>query len=119
MAAFCFIKLGMDIKSLQQKLRKFAKERDWEKYHSPKNLASALSVEAAELLEIFQWLGEKDKFDKKELEEEAADILLYLLRLADVTGVDLEKAANEKMKKNAKKYPVALSRGKSTKYNKL
>lgn len=109
----------MDVKLIQKKLRQFAKERDWEQYHSPKNLACALAVEASELLEIFQWLSDKDKFDKKELEEEAADILLYLLRLADMTGIDLEKAALNKLSKNAKKYPVELSRGKSTKYNKL
>ncbi len=115
----------MNNADIQKKLRAFAKARKWEPFHSPKNLAAALSVEASELLEIFQWLTEEQSHritaDKKEMahvKEEMADVLLYLLRLADVLGVDLEKAAQEKMKKNAQKYPVTAAKGNAVKYTK-
>lgn len=115
----------MNNTQIQKKLRAFAKARQWEPYHSPKNLAAALSVEASELLEIFQWLTEEESYrirtDNKEMahvKEEMADVLLYLLRLADILGVDLEKAAQAKMKKNAQKYPVASAKGNAVKYTK-
>lgn len=115
----------MNNAQIQKQLRVFAKARKWEPFHSPKNLAAALSVEASELLEIFQWLTEEQSrclaANKKEMahvEEEMADVLLYLLRLADVLGVNLEKAAQEKMKKNAQKYPVAAAKGNAVKYTK-
>ena len=89
----------MDIKTVQKKLREFAQERDWEQFHSPKNLATALAVEAAELLEPFQWLKEdesrrldENSADYGRVEEEIADVMIYLLRLADQLGIDLERA---------------------------
>ena len=113
----------MDIEKLQVKLRKFAKERDWEQFHSPKNLAMALSVEAAELLEIFQWSNSggldeiEDPKKKKEIEEEVADIFNYLLKICDELDIDLEKVALEKIDINETKYPVEKFKGSSKKYN--
>ena len=109
---------------LRDALRRFAAQRDWDQFHSPKNLASALSVEAAELLERFQWLTEAEsaRLGRKDLErvrEEMADVLLYLIRLADKLEVDLVDAARRKMRKNAVKYPVRKARGKRTKYSEL
>ena len=104
----------MDIAALQIKLREFSNERNWQKYHSPKNLSMALSVEASELLEIFQWLTleeSQDKnniaFRKKDVQDELADILTYLLMLADALGINLEEAIQQKISENAKKYPAA------------
>lgn len=114
----------MDIKSVQETLRAFAQARDWEQFHSPKNIATALAVEAAELLEPFQWLKEEESRRLVEnpqayaqVEEEVADVLIYLLRLADLLGIDLERAVAEKIRKNGEKYPVALARGNAVKYN--
>lgn len=114
----------MDIQSVQQTLREFALERDWEQFHSPKNLATALAVEAAELLEPFQWLQEEESrrlaekpTDYAQVVEEVADVMIYLLRLADQLGIDLEQAVADKIRKNAEKYPVALARGNAVKYN--
>lgn len=109
---------------LIESLRAFAKERDWEQFHTPKNLACALSVEAAELLEHFQWLTEAQSQsltpDKKEaVAAEAADVFLYLLQLCDKLGIDLLDAAQRKIVTNGEKYPVALSRGTSKKYSEL
>jgi len=104
--------------------RKFADERDWEQFHTPKNLATALTIEAAELLEIFQWSrgqhGWRDLEDAKvraRTEEELADILLYLVRFADLAGIDLQQVAEAKMRLNADKYPVERFRGSDKKYN--
>lgn len=114
----------MDIKSVQNTLRAFAQERDWEQFHSPKNLAAALAVEAAELLEPFQWLKEEESrrladnpADYAQVVEEVADVMIYLLRLADQLDIDLERAVEAKIRKNAEKYPVALARGNAVKYN--
>ncbi len=114
----------MDIKSVQNKLREFAEEREWGQFHSPKNLATALAVEAAELLEPFQWLKEEESHrlaespaDYAQVEEEIADVMIYLLRLADVLGVNLELAVENKIRRNGEKYPVALARGNAVKYN--
>lgn len=114
----------MDIKGLQRQLAQFAKERDWEQFHTPKNLAMALAGEAGELLEVFQWLTAeqslRENIAESELEkcrEEIADVLLYVLRLADTLHIDLEEAAKAKLKRNAEKYPVELSKGNATKYN--
>ena len=114
----------MDIKAIQNQLENFALKRNWNKFHSPKNLAMALAGEVGELMEIFQWLTEeqsgnivKNDVQHKALAEELADITIYTLRLANKTGVDLEAAIRKKMKKNAEKYPVRLSRGNATKYN--
>jgi NTP pyrophosphatase (non-canonical NTP hydrolase) len=105
------LRMPQDISSLTQALRDFAAARHWEPFHSPKNLASALSVEAAELLEHFQWLTEAQSRqladDKKaEVAAEAADVLLYLLQLCDKLDIDLLDAARRKMLVNALKYPV-------------
>ncbi|RPI19053.1 MAG: nucleotide pyrophosphohydrolase [Ignavibacteriae bacterium] len=114
----------MDLNSIRKKLALFAKARNWDQYHTPKNLSMALACEAAEMLEIFQWLTEdeskKENMDKKTLahaEEEIADILNYLIRLADKLDIDLEKAVNKKIKLNAKKYPVHLAKNNAVKYN--
>ena len=109
---------------LRDALRKFADERDWDQYHSPKNLASALAVEAAELLERFQWLTEDQsrKLPPEELQkvrEEMADVLNYLVRLADKLDVNLLEAAREKIELNAKKYPADKARGSAKKYSEL
>jgi NTP pyrophosphatase (non-canonical NTP hydrolase) len=104
------------IASLQQAQRDFARERDWEQFHTPKNLAMALTVEAAELQEIFQWLRPDEASalspaQQQHLGEELADVLLYLCRLADVCNVDLATAAYDKLRKNAEKYPADQVRG--------
>lgn len=105
-------------------LRRFASERDWDQFHSPKNLAAALSVEAGEVLEHFQWLTEAQsrKLSAKKREQialELADVLLYLLRLADQLDIDLLDAASRKIKINAKKYPAHRARGSAKKYTEL
>jgi len=113
------------VESLEQiktRLREFAAERDWDQFHSPKNLAMALIVEAAELVEHFQWLTEEQSQslppDKlAEVEQEIADIQIYLIRLADKLGVDMEKAVNAKIELNEKKYPAEKVRGSALKYN--
>jgi NTP pyrophosphatase (non-canonical NTP hydrolase) len=110
------------ISSLQEKLRKFARERDWEQFHNPKNLVMALTVEAGELQEIFQWLTEQQSSDldvqqRQRVQEEMADVLLYLCRLADVMNIDLHEAALAKLRRNAEKYPVNQVRGSANKYN--
>lgn len=100
----------MDFKELQQNLRQFADEREWQQFHSPKNLSMALVVEAAELLEHFQWLTEQessslDSVDRHEVAAEIADIQIYLAMLADKLSIDIEKAVYEKIDANASKYP--------------
>ena len=112
------------IEALRTALRQFAAERDWDQFHFPKNLAIALSVEAAELLEHFQWMPDRESAalspDKRaEVREELADVLLYLIRLADKLDIDLASAAVDKMAINAKKYPVHTARGSSKKYMEL
>ena len=109
------------MKELVQKLRDFAKERDWDQFHSPKNLSMALSVEIAEIVEHFQWATEKESFelnpDKLEkVKDETGDILIYLVRLADKLGIDPIEAAKEKLEKNKQKYPVDKVKGKANKY---
>jgi NTP pyrophosphatase (non-canonical NTP hydrolase) len=111
-------------RDLRDALRAFAAERDWDPFHSPRNLATALAVEAAELLEPFQWLDDAQARDlpsdtRAAVEEEMADVLLYLVRLADKLDVDLEQAARAKMARNAAKYPVEKARGSSRKYDRL
>ncbi|WP_034641436.1 nucleotide pyrophosphohydrolase [Chitinilyticum aquatile] len=110
----------MDILKVQQQLRDFSAARDWDQFHTPKNLAMALSVEAAELVELYQWLtpeqaaaASSDQAFATRLGEEVADILLYLLRLADRTGLDLDAAVTRKLQLNAQKYPVASSYGRA------
>ena len=115
---------ALDVKDVAKRLSTFARERDWEQFHSPKNIASALSVEAAELLEIFQWLTEKqsEELPPKAMErvrEEVADVQLYLIRLCDLLNVDLAAAVDAKMAANGRKYPVHKARGTSKKYSEL
>ena len=113
----------MNIKEIQEKLAKFAEERDWDQFHSPKNLVMALTSEVGELTELFQWLTEgqssiKDDSSKTdEIRQEIADIFIYLLRLADKLDIDIEEAIREKIEINAKKYPIDLAKGNATKYN--
>ena len=112
------------LSSLREQLRRFARERDWDQYHSPKNLAAALCVEAAELLEHFQWCTDNESKalpadQLAEVQEEMADVLLYLVRLADKLDVDLFEAANNKIVLNAQKYPVDKARGNNRKYTDL
>lgn len=114
----------MDIVALQKKLTEFANERDWGEYHTPKNLAMALAGEAGELLAEFQWLSaaQSGALTAQQLlavKHEMADVLLYLLRLADKLDVNLEQAAYEKIALNAEKYPIALAKGNALKYNQL
>jgi NTP pyrophosphatase (non-canonical NTP hydrolase) len=111
-----------DLLMLRDKLRTFAEARDWDQFHSPKNLSMALMVEVAELMEHFQWLTEAQSFDlaaenKNAVSEELADILLYLVRLSDKLDVDLLNAALNKLEKNAVKYPAEQVRGSAKKYS--
>lgn len=112
----------MDLVQLRARLRQFASERDWDQFHSPKNLAMALSVEVAELVEHFQWLSEEASRDTPEttkglLAEEIADVQIYLVRLADKLEIDILAAAEAKMASNELKYPAAKVRGSSRKYS--
>jgi NTP pyrophosphatase (non-canonical NTP hydrolase) len=111
-----------DLTELRDLVREFVSERDWDKFHTPKNLATALSVEASELLEPFQWLvsGDKHEIDEAKLtaiRHEMADVLVYLVRLADKMEVDLFQAVLEKMALNRAKYPADQVRGDSRKYS--
>ena len=106
------------------KIRKFRDDRDWKQFHDPKNLAVSISIEAAELLELFQWMSGEEATryaaaNKERVSEEIADVAIYLIELADITGIDLAQAIEAKLEKNAKKYPVEKSRGVSTKYTEL
>ncbi|KAM0836457.1 hypothetical protein ACQ4PT_032212 [Festuca glaucescens] len=114
---------GVTLEELRKKMADFARERDWEQYHSPRNLLLALVGEVGELSEIFQWKGEVPKglpagWEERETEhlgEELADVLLYLVRLSDMCGVDLGKAALRKIELNARKYPAGQASGSSRK----
>lgn len=114
-----------DLKDLQKKVVAFRDARDWKQFHTPKDLAISISIEASELLECFQWKSKEQveeyiKSDKSiEIEEEMADILVYLLNLSDVLGIDLIKVANQKLDENDKKYPVSKSKGNAKKYTEL
>jgi len=112
------------LEELRERLAAFAAERDWEQFHSPKNLSMALAAEAGELLEHFQWLTEAQSENlaqatRDEVALEIADVLLFLLRLADRLGIDPLEAAARKLELNARKYPVEKSRGRATKYDRL
>jgi NTP pyrophosphatase (non-canonical NTP hydrolase) len=114
----------MTLEELAGRLRAFAEERDWEQFHSPKNLSMALAVEAAELLEHFQWLTEQESLAlpparRDAVAEELADVFIYLVRLADRLGIALLEAARDKMAKNEMRYPAEKSRGHKRKYNEI
>ncbi len=110
-----------DLDEIKNKLRQFALARDWDQFHSPKNLSMALAVEASELLERFQWLSEEQSKNltveqRKGVEEEMADVFLYLLRLADKLNINLLSAADDKISMNELKYPAEKVKGSSKKY---
>ena len=104
------------MEKLTQAFREFSRERDWDQFHTPENLAKSISIEAAELLECFQWSND---FDKTAVCEELADVLSYCIMMADELDVDIEEIVLDKLEKTKKKYPVDKARGISTKYNKL
>ena len=111
---------GLD--ALRERIRGFAAERDWDRFHSPKNLSMALAAEAGELLELFQWLTEEesktlDPAKLVQVRHELADVFIYLVRLADRVGVDLLDAAAEKIAINAEKYPADRVKGDALKYS--
>jgi dCTP diphosphatase len=111
----------MSVNELRDTIRAFIEERDWEKFHSPKNLAMALGVEVAEIVEHFQWLTEEESKNlppekRAELREEIGDVMIYLIELADKLGIDPVEAAKAKVAINGQKYPVDLVKGKASKY---
>lgn len=113
-----------DIKELTEKIKKFRDERDWMQFHNHKDMALSLMLEAAEVLEHFQWksMGEIESYaksNKDEIAEELADVAMYLFELADNLGIDLSEAVKIKLDKNAKKYPVEKAKGRHAKYNRL
>jgi dCTP diphosphatase len=115
---------GNTLDELRSELRSLSAKREWDQFHTPKNLAIALSVEASELLEIFQWLTAEESSNLPQeklsaVREEIGDVLLYLVRLADKLDLDLIAAAEEKIRKNELKYPVAAARGNAKKYTDL
>lgn len=107
-----------DIKDLIEKIRKFSEERDWEQFHDAKNLAVALSIEASELLECYLWKS-PDEANPDKVKEELADVLNYALMMADKLGLDVKEIVEEKIRKNAEKYPVEKAKGTAKKYNEL
>jgi NTP pyrophosphatase (non-canonical NTP hydrolase) len=116
----------VDVGGLQDAIARFARERDWEPFHSPKNLAMALTGEVGELVELFQWLSEdasravaRDPATARRVRDEIADVLVYLVRLAAVLEVDLDEAVRSKLETNALKYPVEKARGHATKSTEL
>ena len=105
------------LEQVMQRIDKFNKDRDWDKFHSPANLAKSISIEANELLECFQW--NDNDYDIEEVKEELADVMNYCIQMSQVLDVDIIDIINAKMDKTEKKYPVDKAKGKSTKYNKL
>ena len=99
------------------RIRKFTEDRDWDQFHSPSNLAKSIVIEAAELLECFQW--DNEKFDEEHIKEELADVMVYCQHLADKLGLDPDEIINKKMDKNEAKYPVEKAKGSNKKYTEL
>ena len=99
------------------RIRKFTDDRDWDQFHSPVNLAKSIVIEAAELLECFQW--DDEKYDVEHVKEELADVMVYCQNLADKLGVDPDEIINKKMDQNEAKYPVEKAKGNNAKYNEL
>lgn len=99
------------------RIRKFTEDRDWDQFHSPSNLAKSIVIEAAELLECFQW--DNDSYDLEHVKEELADVIVYCQDLLDKLGMDVDEIINSKMDKNEAKYPVEKARGKNNKYTEL
>ena len=114
-----------DIEGIQKKIKEFALAREWEQFHTPKNLSMALSIETSELMELFQWLTTEESQEimqtnkADQVRHEMADVAVYLFRLADVLGINLIDAIHEKMKLNAEKYPVEKSKGHARKYDEI
>ena len=115
-----------NIQEIKEKIKEFVKERDWEQFHHPKEVAISLSLEAAEVLELFQWKDKQDlediKNDKElmtKLKEELADVFMYAIDIANCTGIDITEAIIDKLKKNREKYPIEKSKGNHTKYTEL
>jgi dCTP diphosphatase len=111
----------IDVKELKKSISKFAQAREWEKFHTPKNIVMALSVEASELLELFQWLTpvestQLNKVQKAQVADELSDVIVYATRLADLLDINLKSSIKSKMKKNARKYPAKLVKGSAKKY---
>lgn len=105
------------MKDIMKKIKKFNEERDWDKFHSPENLAKSISIEAGELLECFQW--DSENYNKEEVIEELADVFTYCIQMAMKLDVNPEEIILKKLDKTKKKYPVEKAKGVSTKYNKL
>jgi len=105
------------LQQLQERITKFNKDRDWDQFHSPANLAKSIVIEAGELLECFQW--DDDKYNLDEVKEELADVVNYCIQMAQKLGIDLVEIVNKKMDVTEKKYPVNKAKGVSTKYDKL
>ncbi len=116
------VSMNQSIKELQLRISKFCDDRDWNQFHSPKSLAMSISIEAAELLENFQWSKDDEPLsttNKESISEEIADVLIYAIRLCEVLEVDPIEISNRKIDKNAIKYPIDLSKGNSEKYTDL
>lgn len=114
------------LQEIKDRVLAFAKERDWEQFHVPKNLSMAIAAEAAELMELFLWQNpEASRFDMEEaalrakVEEELADVFIFAIEFANVTGMDIASIIERKMKRNAEKYPVEKAKGRSSKYTEL
>ena len=107
----------MSLEQIKQRIDKFNKDRDWDQFHTPSNLAKSISIEANELLECFQWSD--SNYDIESVKEELADVMNYCIQMSMVLGVDIIDIINNKMDKTEKKYPVDKAKGVSTKYNKL
>lgn len=115
---------GDRVREITEKIRQFRDDRDWMQFHNPKDLATALSIEAAELLEHFLWKSPEQCADRitdqrEAIEDEVADVAIYLFEFADILGIDLIAAMERKMRKNGEKYPVARARGSNAKYTEL
>ncbi|WP_022770426.1 nucleotide pyrophosphohydrolase [Butyrivibrio sp. NC2007] len=106
----------MDFNEVKRQVLQFTSDRNWDQFHTPENLAKSISIEAAELLECFQWSPD---YDKEAAKEELADVMNYCIQLADKMGISIEDAIMEKIEKNAKKYPIEKSYGSSKKYTEL
>ncbi len=100
-----------------ERIRKFSEERDWDQFHTPENLAKSIVIEAAELLECFQWNGRD--YDLQHVREELADVIVYTQNMLDKLGINADEIVNMKMDQNERKYPVEKAKGSSTKYDKL
>lgn len=111
------MKKNDSIKELAEEIEQFTKDRDWDQFHTPANLAKSISIEANELLECFQW--DEVNFDKETVAEELADVFNYCFQMANVLDLDIKEIIESKIEKNAKKYPVSKAKGKATKYDKL